>query len=185
VTIWDDQRPDDSTGGAFLAEPPVKPDTVSALVFRQGMSRLGAAVHLVTTAGAGGKNGFTATAVSSVSDEPATLLVCLNRASRNNSALFTNKVLCVNTLRAGQEQLADVFAGRTGVFGEARFTHGHWTTLRTGSPVLTSAVAAFDCRLLEAKAVASHYVYFVAVEALRQGTPGPALVYHEREYKKV
>jgi flavin reductase len=183
--IWDDQRPDDSTGGALLAEPPIPPVTVAPHVFRETMSRLGAAVHVVTTSGPGGKAGFTATAVSSVSDQPATLLVCLNRASRNNSPLFTNRVLCVNTLAAGEQPLADVFAGRTGIYGEARFAHGEWTTLKTGSPVLLSAVAAFDCRVLEAKPVASHYVYFVAVEAIRQGPPGPALVYHEREYKHV
>jgi flavin reductase len=183
--IWDDQRPDDSTGVALLAEPPIWPDTVEAHLFRSGMSRLGAAVHIVTTAGQGGRNGFTATAVSSISDKPAVLLVCLNRASRNNSALFTNRVLCVNTLRAGQEGLADIFAGRTGIFGDARFEHGEWTTLKTGSPVLRTAVVAFDGRVLEAKPVASHYVYFVAVEALEIGAPGAALVYHEREYKQV
>jgi flavin reductase len=185
MTIWDDQRPDDSTGGALLAEPPIPAVTVPPQQFREAMSRLGAAVHVVTTAGPGGKAGFTATAVSSVSDQPATLLVCLNRASRNNSPLFTNKVLCVNTLAAGEQPIADVFAGRTGIYGEPRFAHGEWITLKTGSPVLMSAVVAFDCRVLETKPVASHYVYFVAVEAIRQGPPGAALVYHEREYKHV
>jgi flavin reductase (DIM6/NTAB) family NADH-FMN oxidoreductase RutF len=183
--IWDDQRPDDSTGGALLAEPPIPIVTVEPHLFREAMSRLGAAVHVVTTAGPGGKAGFTATAVTSVSDKPATLLVCLNRASRNNSPLFTNQVLCVNTLPADAQSLADLFAGRTGVYGEARFATGVWTTLKTGSPILTTAVAALDCRVLEAKSVASHYVYFCAVEAIRLGGTGAALVYHEREYKQV
>ena len=35
--------------------------------FREAMSRLGAAVHIITTAGKSGKAGFTATAVASVS----------------------------------------------------------------------------------------------------------------------
>ncbi len=94
-------------------------------------------------------------------------------------------MLCVNTLPAGADDTADLFAGRTKVYGEARFAGGEWTTLKTGSPVLVSAVAAFDCRVIEVKPVASHYVYFVAVEAIRKGPPGAALVYHEREYKKV
>ncbi len=183
--IWDDQRPDDSTGGALLAEPPIPIATVDPHVFREAMSRLGAAVHVVTTAGPGGKAGFTATAVTSVSDKPATLLVCLNRASRNNSPLFTNKVLCVNTLPADAQAIADLFAGRTGIYGEDRFASGEWTALKSGSPVLATAVAALDCRVLEAKAVASHYVYFCAVEAIRLGQTGAALVYHEREYKQV
>jgi flavin reductase (DIM6/NTAB) family NADH-FMN oxidoreductase RutF len=51
--------------------------------------------------------------------------------------------------------------------------------------VLASAVIAFDCRTIEIKAVASHNVLFGAVEAVRLGPPGPALVYHDRLYKKV
>ena len=81
---WIDQRPDDAMDGAFTAVAPGPVASVEPLVFRDAMSRLGAAVHVVTTAGAGGKSGFTATAVCSVSDTPATLLVCLNR--RSNSA---------------------------------------------------------------------------------------------------
>jgi flavin reductase (DIM6/NTAB) family NADH-FMN oxidoreductase RutF len=51
--------------------------------------------------------------------------------------------------------------------------------------VLASAVIAFDCRTIEIKAVASHNVLFGAVEAVRLGPAGPALVYHDRLYKKV
>ena len=149
------------------------------------MARLGAAVHVVSTAGPGGRTGFTATAIISVSDQPATLLVCLNRQSQVTPVLQQNGVLCVNTLGAGEAAIADIFAGRTGIFMEERFKHGQWTTLKTGSPVLASAVIAFDCRIFEVKAIASHNVYFCAVEAIRQGPAGPVLVYHERAYKRV
>jgi flavin reductase len=46
-------------------------------------------------------------------------------------------------------------------------------------------VIAFDCRTIEIKSVASHNVLFGAVEAVRLGPAGPALVYHDRLYKKV
>lgn len=182
---WHEQRPDDATGGAFTVDPPVDFATVDPRLFREGMSRLGAAVHVVTTDGPGGKHGFTATAVSSVSDQPATLLVCLNHRSRVTGALRANRVLCVNTLRAGDDPVADVFAGRTGLYGAQRFLQGQWTTLQTGSPVLSSAVVSFDCRVIEWKPVASHNVYFCGVVAVRTGEPGAALVYHERAYKHV
>jgi len=182
---WHEQRPDDATGGAFTIDPPVNFPTVEPRAFREAMARLGAAVHVVTTDGPGGKNGFTATAVSSVSDQPATLLVCLNHRSRVTTALHQNHVLCVNTLRAGDDSVADVFAGRTGLSGAQRFLQGQWTTLETGAPSLVSAVVSLDCRVIESKSVASHNVYFCGVVAVRQGDLGPALVYHEREYKQV
>jgi flavin reductase len=178
---WLDQH--DDMAGAFAAVADAK--TVEAKVFREAMSRLGAAVHVVTTDGPGGKTGFTATAVCSVSDTPATLLVCLNRGSNSSAVLRQNGVLCVNTLGANEAAVADVFAGRTGVMAAERFATGEWKVLRTGAPVLASAVVAFDCRVIEVKAVASHDVYFAAVDAVHSGPPGPALVYHDRAYKQV
>jgi flavin reductase len=182
---WIDQRPDDAMDGAFTAVPPQPVVSVDSPVFREAMSRLGAAVHVVTSAGPAGRTGFTATAVCSVTDQPAMLLVCLNRRSNSAPLLAQNGVFCVNTLGASESSLADVFAGRSGVHLEERFAVGEWTTLKTGSPVLASAIVAFDCRTVEIKAVASHNVVFGAVEAVRLGPGGPALVYHDRAYKPV
>jgi len=169
--------------GAFEAIGPEPVATVPVPVFREAMSRLGAAVHVVTTAGPGGKTGFTATAVCSVSDAPPMLLVCLNRRNHSGPILRENQVFCVNTLGAECETIADVFAGRTGAMLDNRFGTGSWTTLKTGAPVLATCVVAFDCRVLEIKAVASHNVIFGAVVDIRLGPAGAALVYHERAYK--
>jgi flavin reductase len=170
--------------GAFAAVAEAK--FVEQKAFRDAMSRLGAAVHVITTDGPSGKTGFTATAVCSVSDAPPTLLICLNRGATSMPILRGNGVFCVNTLRAGDEIVADTFAGRTKVAREARFDTGHqWSTLATGSPALMSAVIACDCRVIEVKAVASHDIYFGVVEAIHQGEPGPALVYHDRLYKQL
>lgn len=182
---WIDQRPDDAMDGAFTAVAPAPVMSVDSPLFREAMSRLGAAVHIVTSAGPAGKTGFTATAVCSVTDQPAMLLVCLNRRSNSAPLLAQNGVFCVNTLGAGESNLADIFAGRSGVHLEERFSVGEWTALKTGSPVLATAVVAFDCRTVEIKAVASHNVVFGTVEAVRLGPAGPALVYHERAYKPV
>src|SRR5438067_7761396 len=182
---WIDQRPDDAMDGAFTAVGPQVVRTVEPTAFREAMSRLGAAVHVITTAGPGGKAGTTATAVCSVSDAPPTLLMCLNRRSQTNPVVVENGVFCVNTLGDGGAEVADIFAGRTGVQGSDRFATGEWSVLATGTPVLSTAVVAFDCRIIEVRAVASHNVFFGAVEAVRLGPTGPALVYHERAYKRV
>jgi flavin reductase len=182
---WLDQRPDDAMMGSFEAYAPEHIATVDQAQFREAMSQLGAAVHVVTTAGPAGTAGVTATAVVSVSDQPATLLVCLNRRSQIAPILSQNHTLCVNTLRAGSDQIADVFAGRTKVPMAERFHTGSWSELSTGAPMLTDAVVAFDCRVIEVKAVATHNVVFAGVVAVRLGKPGPALVYHERSYKQV
>src|SRR4051812_37910395 len=178
---WIDQHPD--MAGALCALAETK--NVGQKKFRGAVSRLGAAGGGITPHGAFGKNGVSAAAVVSVSDAPPTLLVCLNRGATSMPILRGNGVFCVNTLRAGDELIADTFAGRTKVARESRFDAGEWKTLSTGSPALMSAVVALDCRVIEIKAVASHDIYFGLVEAIHQGGPGAALVYHDRLYKQV
>ncbi|MCW8085479.1 flavin reductase [Sabulicella glaciei] len=153
--------------------------------FRDAMARLGAAVNVVTTDGEGGRAGFTASAVCSVTDQPPTLLVCLNRAAASNAVFLRNMVLCVNTLSATQRELSEVFAGLTGVEGAARFESGNWERLVTGAPVLEGAVVNFDCRIREVLVKGTHSVLFAEIEAIRQGVPGSALMYFDRSYHAV
>jgi flavin reductase (DIM6/NTAB) family NADH-FMN oxidoreductase RutF len=182
---WIDQRPDDAMDGAFTAVSPTPFEACDAALFRDAMSRMGAAVHIVTSDGPEGRGGFTATAVCSVSDQPPMLLACLNRKSQSTLMFQRNGVLCVNTLGADEEAIATMFAGRTTNSLDERFAMGDWTTLKTGSPVLTTAVVAFDCRIVEVKVVATHNVLIAGVEAIRLGPSGPALVYHGRAFKRV
>jgi flavin reductase len=182
---WSDQRPDGIVVGAFAAIGPESVATVEAQMFRDGMAQVGAAVHVVTTDGPGGKAGFTASAVCSVSDCPPTLLVCLNRRSQSGPVLQRNQVFCVNTLGGDCEPVADVFAGRTGAIRDERFMTGMWSILKTGAPVLQAAVVAFDCRAVEIRQMGSHNVIFGAVVDMRLNSATPALVYHNRAYKRV
>ena len=182
---WRDQRPDDAMVGAFEAIAPAPVKAVAQPLFREAMSRYGTAVHVITTDGPAGKTGFTATAVSSVSDEPPSLLVCLNRKSQAAPILRENGVFCVNTLAASDEQLSNVFAGRTGAKLAERFSVGAWSKLSTGAPVLASSIVACDCRVSEIIAVASHHIIIGIVEGITLGAADPALVYHGRVYKTV
>ena len=70
------------TASGSNAAAPDRPDRMLEKTdYRNAMSRLGAAVNIITTDGAGGRAGFTASAVCSVTDEPPTLLICLNRTA--------------------------------------------------------------------------------------------------------
>lgn len=154
-------------------------------LFREGMSRVAAAVHVVTTDGPSGIAGFTATAVTPVTDDPAALLVCVNTAARSAQALLTNGVFCVNCLSSEDKALADVFAGRTGLQGADRFSKGEWIRLTTGAPVLATSLVSFDCRLSDARVVATHHVIIGEIVNIRLGEPRSALVYQGRHYHEL
>ncbi|MBC8130040.1 MAG: flavin reductase [Rhizobiaceae bacterium] len=146
------------------------------------MSRFAAAVHLVTSDGPAGRRGVTATSVCSVSDSPATILVCLNTSSVANLKFEANGCFAVNLLSSRDEALSRAFAGEGDLSPEERFACGGFEPLATGAPVLATALAAFDCRLVETRIVATHHVMIGEVAGLRLGDPGDALIYRDRGY---
>ena len=93
--------------------------------FRNGMAMLASAVNVITTDGPAGLAGFTATAVTSVTDQPPTLLVCMNRSSFAHPIFASNAVLCVNVLTAGQQDVSALFADRN-VTMQDRFARTPW-----------------------------------------------------------
>lgn len=156
---------------------------VSAVDYREGMSRLAASVHLVTTEGPAGRAGLTATAVTSVTDAPATLMVCINSLSRSGHAVEKNGVFAVNVLADADRKIAEAFGGFDKLPWERRFETGRWQSGLTGSPVLSSALVSFDCRIIGSNVVASHKVVLGEVVDVRLGERGDPLLYFERRYR--
>lgn len=154
--------------------------------FREAMARLGAAVNVVTTGGPAGRGGFTASAVCSVTDDPPTLLLCMNRGATAAPRLKANGVFCVNTLAAGQAEVSRVFAGATKCSMEERFDAGTWGTLATGAPVLDGAMVSFDCRVGDMVEKGTHIVVFAEIEAIRHGAAQErGLIWFGRDYHPV
>lgn len=150
--------------------------------FREAMSRIAGAVHLITTDGIAGKAGLTATAFTSVSADPPTLLVCLAASSRTAAILRENGRFAVNTLGAGHQHLANVFAGRTPARGLARFEHGAWQADSGGQPVLSDALIVFSARVQEIRPVATHLVVIGAITGIALGHAHAGLVYTRRAF---
>ena len=149
--------------------------------FVEAMSRGAFTVSIAATDGQAGRAGITVSAMTSVSADPPTLLVCVNRQSHFASNLAVNKRFCVSLLNSEQSGIADVFAGRTDI-GD-RFTIGDWQSSSLGMPVLAHAVAAFDCELLECKAVGTHDVAIGLVRDVHYGADSQRpLIHHRRHY---
>ena len=147
------------------------------------MARLGAAVHVVTSDGPSGRLGFTASAVCSISDEPPTVLVSMNRRSAQNEPFQKNGVFCVNSLAADHECLSGIFAGFGRLPMDERFSAAQWDRLSSGSPVLRGAIISIDCRIATTVEVATHTLLIGEVMALRFGqAAAAALMYYGRAY---
>ncbi|MDZ7874026.1 MAG: flavin reductase [Rhizobium sp.] len=155
-------------------------DIVDRTTFRNGMSRLGSSVNVVSTMVGDKRYGFTASAVCSVSDTPPTLLVCINRAISCFPAFESARHFCVNTLMPGQEDISNAFGGLTPT--EDRFSFGQWGKGIIGTPVLLDASVSFECELVNAIDEATHRVFFGRVLAVRENEERGALLYCMRRY---
>lgn len=157
--------------------------TVTQAEFRSAMSSLAAAVNIVTTDGAHGRAGFTATAVCSVTDDPPTLLVCLNRASSAAPAFLGNTSLCINTIGPAHQGMATRFGGKTPM--EERFCEGEWGALATGAPILLSSVASFDCQIKSRLDIGTHAVLFCEVVEILDEPGLKASVWFRRQFHEL
>jgi len=166
--------------------------TVEPLIYRNAMSQFAGAVNIVTTDGPAGRRGLTLSAGCSVSDNPATILICLQRVHTDNLMFIENGVFAFNVLHSGQQHLAEAFAGRNGLNSDERFALAEWDRLETGAPVLRNALASFDCRIVSRQDHATHHVLFGEVLALNQQAAaqhndesGQALIYLNRAYHQL
>ena len=155
--------------------------TVDKQTLRDGMAHVASAVNIVTTRGADGPYGSTASAVCSVADTPPTVLVCVNRATQSYSVIVRSGVLCINTIGPDDKALAMSFAGGTKDMA-ARFAGGAWGSAVTGSPVLDSAAVAFDCRRAGLHSLGTHDVLFATVVSLRRRDEASGLVCWRRSF---
>lgn len=154
-------------------DPQLRADT-----YKAGMRKLASGVSLITGAVNGKRAGLIATAVTSVCAEPPTLLICVNQDASAHDAIDVAGHFCVNLIAADDLDLAKVFSSSSR--REERFKTGDWQDLPSGAPMLLSAVAAFDCRIIRRMPFQSHTIFFGEVLGVHtaDGEVGP-LIYIE------
>lgn len=111
----------------------------------------------------GARTGLTATAVCSLSDDPPSLLICVNQAASAHGVIQETGAFSVNMLASDQADVAAKFAGAGGIKGEQRFLGDPWETGLSGAPRLRSALASLDCRVVDAHAFATHSIFLATV----------------------
>jgi flavin reductase (DIM6/NTAB) family NADH-FMN oxidoreductase RutF len=127
--------------------------------FRQGMRSLVGAVTVVAIQGHEGTvAGLTATAVCSLSADPPSLLVCVNRSASIAPALRHGAEFSVNVLTQDQKAVAEAFGGQKAVRGAARFAFGDWRRSELDVPLLSGARVSFECCVGEVMDYGSHHV---------------------------
>lgn len=112
---------------------------------RAAMRRLGSTVSVVTARRGDERFAMTATALTSLSMEPPSLLVCVNRSAAIHPALSEAAEFCINVLAADQLVVASACGGK--LKGDERFSEGTWAETESRLPYLVDAQANLVCDL--------------------------------------
>lgn len=155
---------------------------VSSGDFRGAMRALAGGVSIITVGRGDDISGMTVTSVSSLSVEPPTLIVSVNRQSSSWPLLQRHGAFGVNILTAEQIDVAERFSGKDGARGAARFAGAQWTTRVTGVPLLVGGLAAIDCEVEEVIERHSHAIVIGRVRDVLTSAPTTALTYWHGQY---
>jgi flavin reductase (DIM6/NTAB) family NADH-FMN oxidoreductase RutF len=150
---------------------------VSGDEFKLVMRRFAASVNVITSANGAVKNGMTATAVCSVSADPPSALIIVNKSNRSHLTIESTKAFAVNVLSSNQRQVAGHFASKLAdPFAQVPHVVG-----KTGCPIIEGADAHIECVVMEQLDVGTHTI-FVGKIVAASAASGEPLLYHEGRY---
>ena len=154
------------------------PPVVHPQNFKHAMRTLAGGVTVLASKTADGQPwGITATAVCSLSAEPPSVLICVNKTASLSPLIQEGGAISVNILTAEQEAVARAFGGMTPAKGAHRFISGNWVNGTMDVPVLADARCALECTMVD---VIERFTHRIAVCVVHEvhlgGFATPALV---------
>ena len=150
---------------------------VSGDEFKIVMRRFAASVNVITSADSQKKNGMTATAVCSVSSDPPSALIVVNKSNRSHPIISETGAFAVNVLSAHQRHVANHFASKA----TDPFTQVDHSIGKTGCPIIAGADAYIECTVINQTDVGTHTIFVGKIVAANAAS-GEPLLYHEGRY---
>jgi flavin reductase (DIM6/NTAB) family NADH-FMN oxidoreductase RutF len=155
---------------------------VSSENFRGAMRHLAGGVSVITAGRGKDITGMTVTSVASLSVDPPTLIVSINRESSSWPLIKRHGFFGVNILTADQIDVAERFTGKGGLKGAERFAGAQWMTRVSGVLLLVRALAAVDCEVEDIVERHSHAIVIGRALDIQLSLRTAALAYWQGQY---
>jgi 3-hydroxy-9,10-secoandrosta-1,3,5(10)-triene-9,17-dione monooxygenase reductase component len=154
--------------------------------FRAILGHFATGVTVVTTLEGDRPSGITVNALSSVSLEPALVMVALDRRRFITPTVRRIGRFAVNVLAEDQQPLSDCFAGADVTPGREAFCGAAWTPGPTGLPLLDGALANLECTVVQTFSAGDHDLFIGQVDTLAAtGRATGPLLFYRREYLSI
>lgn len=155
-------------------------------LFRRVMGHFVTGVTVVTALDGDRPFGITVNALSSVSLQPALVMVALDRRRFLTPIVRAAGRYAVNVLAENQQALSDCFAGAPVDPGRDAFCGAAWHPGATGLPLLDGAIATLECTVVQTFSAGDHDLFIGRVETLASDETHPKpLLYYRRRYLRV
>ena len=133
--------------------------------FRDSMRLVAASISLVTTRDSlGNPHGMAVTSATSLSMDPLSMMVAVNRTASIHPVISQTGKFCLNLMAESHNSILEPFYRSD--MRDRRFAADDWDSGLHGLPVLRGALAAHICNVEAAHDYGTHTVFFGRVEDL-------------------
>lgn len=154
--------------------------------YREVMGHFATGISVVTALEGTRPHGITVNAFSSVSLEPALVMVALDRRRYITPIVRDAGRYAVNVLGADQQALSDCFAHAPVSPGREDFCGAKWHPGPTALPLIDGSIATLECTIVETFSAGDHDLFIGRVDSLEQHDKDVApLLYYRRRYLRI
>lgn len=153
---------------------------------KKGMRNLASGVCVISSTDPNGSRAaMTASSVTSVSAEPPSLLVCVNKSAALDSILSSSSMFSVSVLNSDQENESNTCASPSE--GKSRFEVGNWQVdEESGLSYLSDALSIFFCEKKQAVPYGTHNIYIGDITGVEFGAKQEGvLIYAQGAYHAI
>ena len=148
--------------------------------FRLAMRRYIYSVSIMSNKdNADNPNAITVSSVTSISMDPPSLLICINKSSRIHNSIELGSKFCINLLNNEQEDLSNICSDED--MYDQRFKDENWNL--DGIPFLKNAQANIFCKVDKLTSYHTHTIVIGLVEDANYADEISTLTYVDGEYK--
>ena len=148
--------------------------------FRLAMRRYIYSVSIMSNKdNAGNPNAITVSSVTSISMNPPSLLICINKSSRIHNSIELGSKFCINLLNNEQKDLSNVCSDED--MYDQRFKDKNWNLQNI--PFLVNAQANIFCKVDKLTSYHTHSIVIGLVEDAKYADEISTLTYVDGEYK--
>lgn len=163
-------------------DPPEYSSGADPRTLRDAMGCFASGITVLTTrTESGDPVGLTANSFTSVSLDPALVLVCLAKTVRSLPAFQSNAAFAINILHTGQQPTSNLFASK----GQDRFADLDWEVWSHDVPIIPSSLASFECIRVNEMEQGDHVILVGEVVRARYETRKDPLLYFGGQYRRL